>query len=83
MEEKKSKAPRSKDHSETARGAAPFTLTNYILFAVGLLDIVVGWFLLRGGHITIAPIMLIAGYCVIIPMAIMLRRKQPENAQLQ
>lgn len=83
MAEKKSKTPRSIDDSETVRGAAPFTLANYILFAVGLLDIVVGWFLLRGGHITIAPIMLIAGYCVIIPMAIMLRRKKPENAQLQ
>jgi len=62
-----------------ATGAAPFTVTNYVLFAVGLLDIVLGWFLLRGGHITVAPVMLILGYCVIIPMAIILRRKQPEN----
>ncbi len=55
--------------------AAPFTLVNYVLFAVGLLDIIAGWFLLRGGHITIAPIMLIAGYCGIIPLAIVLRKK--------
>lgn len=60
-------------------GAAPFTMINYVLFAVGLLDIVLGWFLLRGGHITVAPIMLIIGYCLIIPMAIIYRRKKPEN----
>ncbi len=62
------------DDGEKSAGAAPFTMINYVLFAVGLLDIILGWFLLRGGHITVAPIMLIAGYCVIIPMAIILRR---------
>lgn len=61
------------------KGAAPFTIINYVLFAVGLLDIVLGWFLLRGGHITAAPVMLIVGYCLIIPMAIVYRRKKPEN----
>jgi hypothetical protein len=66
------------DGSRTV-GAAPFTLINYVLFAVGLLDIVIGWFLLRGGHITIAPIMLIAGYCIIIPMAIIFRRKKSDE----
>jgi hypothetical protein len=56
--------------------SAPFTMVNYVLFAGGLLDIIIGWFLLRGGHITIAPLMLIAGYCVIIPLAIVLRKKK-------
>jgi len=60
-------------------GSAPFTLLNYILFAGGLLDIIVGWFLLRAGHITIAPLMLIAGYCVIIPLAIVLRSGKRER----
>ncbi len=52
---------------------APFSLLNYIVFGGGLLDIIIGWLLLRGGHITIAPVMLILGYCVIIPLAIILR----------
>ncbi len=56
-------------------GAAPFTLTNYLLFAGGLLDIILGWFMLRAGHITLAPIMLIVGYCAIIPLAIVHRKK--------
>ena len=79
MAKKIKAAPESIDQKESTEGAAPFTLVNYILFTAGLLDIIIGWFLLRGGHITIAPIMLIAGYCVIIPLAIVFRRKQPEN----
>ncbi len=79
MADKKKAASPKEDESGSSGGAAPFTITNYILFTVGLLDIVLGWFLLRGGRITIAPIMLILGYCVIIPMAIILRRKQPDN----
>ena len=67
------------DQKECTEGAAPFTLVNYILFAAGLLDIILGWFFLRGGHITVAPVMLIAGYCVIIPIAIIFRKKQPET----
>ncbi|MEN8207900.1 MAG: hypothetical protein ABFR50_01490 [Candidatus Fermentibacteria bacterium] len=72
-------APERTSKKESTEGAAPFTLVNYILFAAGLLDIIAGWFLLRGGHITIAPVMLIAGYCVIIPIAIIFRKKQPET----
>ncbi|MCD4776096.1 MAG: DUF3098 domain-containing protein [Candidatus Aegiribacteria sp.] len=78
MAEKVKTAPEQIDRKENTDGAAPFTLVNYILFAGGLLDIIIGWFLLRGGHITIAPVMLIAGYCGIIPLAIMFRNKRPE-----
>jgi hypothetical protein len=69
-------AGRGEEVSEPGSGSAPFTLVNYVLFAGGLLDIIIGWFLLRGGHITIAPLMLIAGYCVIIPLAIVLRNRK-------
>jgi hypothetical protein len=55
------------------RETVPFTVINYILFAAGLLVITAGWFLLRAGHISISPIMLILGYCVIIPLAIVLK----------
>ncbi len=77
MPKKQKVATESIDQKDSMEGAAPFTLVNYILFAAGLLDIIIGWFLLRGGRITIAPIMLIAGYCVIIPLAIVFRKKQP------
>lgn len=52
------------------RETVPFGKLNYILFAVGLLIITAGWFLLRAGHISLSPVMLILGYCVVIPVAI-------------
>lgn len=79
MTEKKTASPEQVELSDKSNGTAPFSMINYLLFAGGLLDIIIGWFLLRGGHITIAPIMLIVGYCIIIPMAILFRKKIPEN----
>jgi hypothetical protein len=58
------------------REITPFTAANYILFAVALVDIVAGWFLLRAGSTTLAPIMLVLGYCGIIPLAILYKRKR-------
>lgn len=58
--------------TEEQRESIPFTGINYILFAVGLLIITAGWFLLRAGHISVSPIMLILGYCVVIPVAIII-----------
>ena len=81
MSEKKKAASENTEKKENTEGAAPFTIVNYILFAVGLLDIIIGWFLLRGGHITIAPVMLIAGYCGIIPLAIIFRNRHPEEGK--
>ncbi len=52
---------------------SPFKPRNYILFAAGLAIIVGGWFLLRAGHITVAPIMLVLGYCAVLPLAIILK----------
>lgn len=75
------KAVAAQSVSKKDDGTAPFTLINYLLFAGGLLDIIIGWFLLRAGHITVAPIMLIVGYCVIIPMAIVFRTKTGRTAK--
>ena len=52
---------------------APLTTLNYILFIAGLVVITAGWFLLRAGHITISPILLVLGYCVMIPLGIIVR----------
>jgi len=79
MAENKDSIAEIADLKKDTDGSAPFTLVNYILFTAGLLDIILGWFLLRGGHITIAPVMLIIGYCVIIPLAIVFRKKHAEK----
>lgn len=65
----------------------PLTKSNFILLAAGLLVIVVGYLLLASGiteepavldgkwnnffAVTLAPIVLVIGYCVLIPLGIM------------
>lgn len=49
----------------------PFGRKNYILFGIGALVIVVGYIALAGGSITLAPILLLLGYLVVIPWAIL------------
>ena len=62
-----------------ARSELPFTRKNWILFAVGVGTIALGYLLLRippaDGFLslTAAPILLVLGYCVIVPAAILAR----------
>lgn len=57
-----------------------FTKTNYILMALGLGMIIVGYILLAVGDITGAPILLVLGYCAVLPIAILFGRKtKPEE----
>lgn len=39
------------------------------LFGLGLVAIVVGFVLLSFNNITIAPLLLVLGYCVLVPLA--------------
>jgi uncharacterized membrane protein HdeD (DUF308 family) len=58
-----------------------FTKANYWTLFIGLVVIVIGYITLRRGSITLAPILLVLGYCVIIPIGILLRPKQELKAQ--
>lgn len=64
--------------------------TNYLLAALGLLVIVIGYVCLAQPPVngsltlTVAPILLVAGYCVIMPLAILWRgKKQGEQPSEQ
>jgi hypothetical protein len=50
-----------------------FGRINYYLMAIGLVFIVIGYFALASGSITLAPILLVLGYCVILPAAILIK----------
>lgn len=52
--------------------ALPFGKRNYVWFGIALLIIIVGYIFLGSGSITIAPILLVLGYCVLVPVAILL-----------
>ncbi len=58
-----------------------FTKTNLILFAVGLVVVIIGWMLLGQGSISLAPVLLVLGYCILIPLALAwgLWKKDSEN----
>jgi len=51
----------------------PFGPKNYGVFSLGIIAIILGYVFLSKGSITLAPILLVLGYCVIIPVAIMLK----------
>lgn len=46
---------------------------SIIIFAVAILMIVLGFWSLAKGSLTLAPLLLVAGYCVVVPLAIMAR----------
>ena len=58
-----------------------FGKKNYLLFTVGLIMIAAGYIIMAAGEVnsfqslTLAPIMLFAGYMVIIPLALMWKDK--------
>lgn len=67
------------NRNETLSAEWPFGSKNYILFGVAILVIVIGYFLLGSGSMTMAPILLVLGYCVLIPVAIMVRSGPEEE----
>lgn len=47
-------------------------MINVILLALGMVSIVAGYVLLAGGSIVGAPLLLVLGYAVLIPLGIIL-----------
>lgn len=46
---------------------------NYAVMGVGIATIVAGFISLSTGSITLAPILLVLGYCVIIPVSLLIK----------
>jgi hypothetical protein len=55
-----------------ARPRLQFGPKNYILLAAALVSLVVGYVLLSKGSTTAAPILLVLGYCVFLPLGLAL-----------
>ncbi len=59
-----------------------FGKINYLLFGIGLLVIAIGYLIMASGEtesfqsVKLAPIILILGYCVFIPAAILVKPKE-------
>ena len=65
-----------------AKSGPDFTKNNYLILGLGLLFIVVGFIFLGVGDITVSPILLVLGYCVIIPIGILFPKKKAEKKGL-
>ena len=59
-----------------------FNRINYIIFFIGVLFIVFGYIIMATGEteslqsVKIAPLILIFGYCVLIPFALLIKPKK-------
>lgn len=63
--------PTSRRPLDDAAPSLQFTPVNLALGGAGLLSLVVGYWLLASGSITLAPLLLVLGYVVLIPLAIL------------
>ncbi|MCE2454947.1 MAG: hypothetical protein J4G12_03890 [Gemmatimonadetes bacterium] len=54
----------------TGAKAIAFTRTSAILLACGVASLTLGYWLLSRGDITAAPLLLVLGYVVLLPLAI-------------
>ena len=65
--------------------ALSFTKINYLLFAIGIAVIIIGCICMATGEtysfrsLTVAPIILLIGYLIIIPLAILYRKKEEKT----
>ena len=64
--------PATKSSAEPREGAVRFALRNWILLAAGLVAVVAGFVTLAGGSTVAAPLLLMLGYLVLIPLGIIL-----------
>lgn len=63
-----------KDNKSGIFHSWPFGRKNYLLFLIGVITIVAGYVLMYlTADIVWAPVVLVIGYCVIIPVSIMIK----------
>jgi hypothetical protein len=79
---KKKKTSKDKEKKEVKKPAQKmakrhmiqFGVKNYIVGGAGLLSVLLGFVSLAKGSITLAPILLVLGYCVLMPVGILLKQ---------
>ncbi|NNE42820.1 MAG: hypothetical protein HKN12_01305 [Gemmatimonadetes bacterium] len=63
---------RSRKHQPDEAVQVRWEKKNVVLLGVGIGSVLLGYMLLSQGDITAAPLLLVAGYCVLIPLAFIL-----------
>ena len=76
---KKKKKKKIKEAKKQTKKITPteeilrFNKKNYSLFAAGIISIIIGYIFLSKGSITVAPILLVLGYVILIPTSIIIK----------
>lgn len=78
------KSAKKKRYTRTSKKGIqlPFTVRNYQIFAAGMVVLLLGYWALATGPVdgffslSLAPILLVIGYCVLIPLAILFVTKK-------
>jgi hypothetical protein len=58
--------------AEAREGELRFSLLNWSLLAAGVLCVVLGYVALSGGSTALAPLLLVLGYVILVPLGIIL-----------
>ena len=67
-------------NKKTLQFSWPYKRKNYVLFGVGVFVIIMGYLIMYSGEVdsfqslVISPLLLLAGYLVIIPMALLSKK---------
>lgn len=67
---KKAKYKNSNSHDELKW---PYGRKNYIVFGIAMAVITAGFLALWKGDITFAPVLLVVGYCVLLPISLWIK----------
>jgi hypothetical protein len=63
------------------QGTVALGQRNVLLLVAGIVVILIGYFLLGRGSITAAPLLLVIGYCVMVPLSLVLWMKKPQTKE--
>ncbi|UCE25699.1 MAG: hypothetical protein JSU74_06555 [Candidatus Zixiibacteriota bacterium] len=74
------KAKKSNNSAAQQEVKWPYGKKNYLIFAAAMLVIIIGFITLAKGSITLAPILLVIGYCVLLPIALIIKDKPEEDS---
>jgi hypothetical protein len=56
-------------------------MTNSVLLGLGVAALIAGYLSLARGSITLAPILLVSGYCGLIPASLLWRKRGVETGE--
>jgi len=72
---------------KSQKESLPFTKRNYMFIAAGLVSIILGYIALAQEPwdgalpLVVAPILLVLGYCVLVPIGILVREREETRPQ--